>query len=202
MHFKLSSGKWRPSRFGLNVQVRLSTKFFLVKPWQKHRNAIYIDHVVLKLWNCRIYLDISWPLLCISTRVQLWPSGIVVACVCMCVCVSVCMCVNHLLVQAAEGISAFTSLLLYNVPTKPDFICIIVKTISTRHLLFGRNLQNGHLSYKYIVCIKRWTERHYNLTSDIDGKSKEETGVHNQLSSLHYVIKWVPILCGMSRSIQ
>ena len=37
------------------------------------------------------------PFKCIFTRGQLWPSGIVVACVCLCVCVCMCVCVsvNH-----------------------------------------------------------------------------------------------------------
>ena len=35
----------------------------------------------------------------IFTRGQLWPSGIVVACVCLCVCVYVCVSVNHQFVR-------------------------------------------------------------------------------------------------------
>ena len=64
-----------------------------------------------RLWNCLyVYLGETigvsanldsaigtqfYKLLSVFTRGQLWPSGIVVACVCLCVCVYVCVCVRQ-----------------------------------------------------------------------------------------------------------
>ena len=39
------------------------------------------------------------------TRGQLWPSGIVVACVCLCVCVYVCVCVRQSSVCPDDNLS-------------------------------------------------------------------------------------------------
>ena len=57
-------------------------------------------------WRCydANVISLYW-LLVIFTRGQLWPSGIVVACVCLCVCVYVCVCVRQSSVCPDDNLS-------------------------------------------------------------------------------------------------
>ena len=65
----------------------------LHRPWVSYINSISL----ITPFNCSSYNPMRQ--LMLFTRGQLWPSGIVVACVCLCVCVCVCVSVNHQFVR-------------------------------------------------------------------------------------------------------
>ena len=81
---------------GTMVKIKAKTKGSpFCKPMGWH--ACFLNVVFwTRLHFCRCNLSCS-----IFTRGQLWPSGIVVACVCLCVCVCMCVCVsvNHQFVR-------------------------------------------------------------------------------------------------------